>query len=41
MINIKILSPGCANCKRLEEVVKKTSEMGVEPNFIKLKIIRK
>jgi hypothetical protein len=38
MINIKILGPGCANCKRLEEVIKKTcSEMGFEPNIIKVK----
>jgi len=37
MINIKILGSGCANCKRLEEVVKKTSaEMGIETNIIKV-----
>lgn len=31
MLNVKVLGPGCANCKRLEERVRKVvSERGVE-----------
>ena len=37
MITIKILGPGCANCKRLESMARKVSaEMGLETEVIKL-----
>ena len=37
MVTIKILGPGCANCKRLEEIARKAAtDMGVEAEFIKV-----
>lgn len=37
MITIKILGPGCANCKRLESMARKVSaEMGLETEIIKV-----
>jgi small redox-active disulfide protein 2 len=37
MLTIKILGPGCANCKRLEEIARKAAaDMGVEAEFIKV-----
>lgn len=36
-MDIKILGPGCMNCKRLEEVVKKaTSEMNEDVDIAKI-----
>ena len=37
MLTIKILGPGCANCKRLEEITRKSAaDMGVEAEFVKV-----
>lgn len=37
MLTIKILGPGCANCRRLEEIARKAaSDMGVAAEFIKV-----
>lgn len=37
MLTIKILGPGCANCKRLEEIARKAAtEAGVEAQFVKV-----
>lgn len=37
MLTIKILGPGCANCKRLEEIARKAAtDMGIEAEFIKV-----
>ncbi len=37
MLNVKILGPGCANCRRLEEVVRKAaSDANVEAEFVKV-----
>ncbi|MGV8026529.1 MAG: thioredoxin family protein [Anaerolineaceae bacterium] len=37
MIEIKVLGPGCANCKRLEQIVHRVSdELAVEANIIKV-----
>ena len=37
MLTIKILGPGCANCKRLEEIVRKAaSELNVAAEFTKV-----
>ncbi len=37
MLTIKILGPGCANCRRLEEIARKVAtDMGVEAEFIKV-----
>ncbi len=37
MLTIKVLGSGCANCKRLEQVVHKVvSEMGIEAEIIKV-----
>ena len=37
MITMKILGPGCANCKRLEGIAQKVSkEMGLEVQIIKV-----
>jgi small redox-active disulfide protein 2 len=37
MLTIKILGPGCANCKRLEEIARKSAaDLGVEAEFVKL-----
>ena len=37
MIEIKVLGPGCANCKRLEQIAHRVVEdMGIEANIIKV-----
>ena len=37
MLIIKILGPGCANCKRLEEIARKAaSDMNVAAEFVKV-----
>jgi small redox-active disulfide protein 2 len=37
MLTIKILGPGCANCKRLEEIARKAaSELNVTAEFVKV-----
>ena len=37
MRTIEVLGPGCANCKRLEEIARKAAtDMGIEANFIKV-----
>ncbi len=37
MIEIKILGPGCANCKRLEQIAHRAvDDLGVEANIIKV-----
>lgn len=37
MITIKVLGPGCANCRRLEEIARKSAaELGVEAEFVKV-----
>ena len=37
MVEIKVLGPGCVNCKRLEQIVNRVVEsMGVEANVIKV-----
>lgn len=37
MINIKVLGPGCANCKRLEQIARKAVEdLGIEAEFEKV-----
>jgi small redox-active disulfide protein 2 len=37
MLTIKILGPGCANCKRLEEIARKAaSDMNVTAEFTKV-----
>ena len=37
MLTIKILGPGCANCKRLEEIARKAaSDMNVVAEFVKV-----
>ncbi|MEQ8155665.1 MAG: thioredoxin family protein [Clostridiaceae bacterium] len=37
MINIKVLGSGCAKCKKLEEIARKTSaEMGLQTNITKV-----
>ena len=37
MLTIKILGPGCANCKRLEEIARKAaSDMNVTAEFAKV-----
>ena len=37
MIEIKVLGPGCANCKRLEQIVHRVSDdLAVEANIIKV-----
>lgn len=37
MLNIKVLGPGCANCKRLEQIVRKViTDLGIEANVIKV-----
>ena len=41
-MNIKILGPGCVNCKKLEAVTKEAlKEMGVEASFEEVKDIKK
>lgn len=37
MVSIKVLGPGCANCKRLEQMTRKAVEtLGVEAEVIKI-----
>jgi small redox-active disulfide protein 2 len=37
MLTIKILGPGCANCRRLEEIARKSAEdLGVAAEFVKV-----
>ena len=37
MLTIKILGPGCANCKRLEEIARRAaSDMNVTADFTKV-----
>ena len=37
MLTIKVLGPGCANCKRLEQITNKVvSDLGVEAQVIKV-----
>jgi len=37
MLTIKVLGPGCQNCKNLEAVARKaTTNFGVEAEFIKI-----
>jgi len=37
MLTIKILGPGCANCKRLEEIARKSAaDLGVAAEFVKV-----
>jgi small redox-active disulfide protein 2 len=37
MLTVKILGPGCANCKRLEEVARKAaSDAGIDAEFVKV-----
>jgi len=37
MIYVKILGPGCANCKRVEQIVRKAAaDLGVEADFEKV-----
>jgi small redox-active disulfide protein 2 len=37
MLTIKILGPGCANCKRLEEIARKAaSDLNVSAEFVKV-----
>lgn len=37
MLNIKILGPGCANCKRVEQIARKVvTDLGVEAEIEKV-----
>ena len=37
MIEIKVLGPGCANCKRLEQIARKAiDKLAVEANLVKV-----
>lgn len=37
MLTVKILGPGCANCKRLEEIARKVAgDAGIEAEFVKV-----
>jgi len=37
MLNIKVLGPGCPNCKRLEQIARKAADtLGVEAEFEKV-----
>ena len=37
MLTIKILGPGCANCKRVEQITRKTvTEMGFQADISKI-----
>jgi len=37
MLTIKVLGPGCANCKRLEQIANKVvSDLGVEAQVVKI-----
>ena len=37
MLTIKVLGPGCANCKKVEPIARQAvAEMGVEAEFVKV-----
>ncbi len=37
MLNIKVLGSGCANCKRVEQIVRKIiTDMGIEAEVVKV-----
>lgn len=37
MINIKVLGPGCANCKKLEAITQKVvSDLGLDAEIVKV-----
>jgi len=37
MLTIKVLGPGCANCRRLEEIARNSAaDLGVEAEFVKV-----
>lgn len=37
MLTIKVLGPGCENCKKVESVARQaTANMGMEANFVKV-----
>jgi small redox-active disulfide protein 2 len=37
MLTIKVLGPGCSNCKQVEEITRKAVvEMGMEAEFVKV-----
>ncbi len=37
MLNIKVLGPGCANCKRVEQIVRRViADLGIEANVLKV-----
>jgi small redox-active disulfide protein 2 len=37
MLSIKVLGPGCANCKRVEQIAKKViSDLAIEADFVKV-----
>ena len=37
MVSIKVLGPGCANCKRLEQMTRKAVEtLGIEAEIVKV-----
>lgn len=37
MVTVKVLGSGCANCKKVEEVVRKViAEMGIEAEILKV-----
>ena len=36
MLTIKVLGPGCANCKKLEAIAKQAAQsLGIEATFVK------
>lgn len=37
MLNIKVLGPGCANCRKVEEIVREAvASLGVEAEIVKV-----
>ncbi len=37
MLTIKVLGPGCANCKKLETIAKQAAQsLGIEATFVKV-----
>jgi small redox-active disulfide protein 2 len=37
MLTIKILGPGCANCRRMEEIARRSAaDLGAEAEFVKV-----